>query len=101
MEAVIQNYHFTKCSNNKCNAIYPLVLEDVKNSDSQFCPKCKNALSNSHLVFCENCQNLVSFIPLFIGEEAVFYYVPKCTMCFGTIKDEQRLAPQYFPKSFI
>jgi hypothetical protein len=101
LEIAIQNFHFCQCSNNNCKAIFPIGLEEAKKANQQFCPKCSIALTNSHLVQCENCQAIINFIPLFPKEEAVVFYVPKCTMCSGTIKDEKRLARQYFPKSFI
>ena len=100
-EFAIQNFQFSQCSNNNCKAIFPLKLDEIKNFSQQFCHKCRIAVTNSHLVQCENCQAVINFIPLFPNEEAVVFYVPKCTMCSGTIKDEKRLAPQYFPKSYI
>lgn len=101
MELVIQNSHFTKCSNNNCNTIFAVKLNEVAQLNQLFCPKCNNALNNSHLVQCKNCQAVVNFIPLFPNEEASVFYVPKCRLCSGTIKDEQHLSTQYFPKSFI
>ena len=97
----IQDYHFTECTNSKCKAIYPLKLNQVKQDYQQFCPKCKLAMLESHLVQCENCQTVLNFIPKFPNEEAIIFYVDKCSSCSGTTMDEKSLTPQYFPESFI
>jgi hypothetical protein len=101
LEFVIDNYHFTKCTNYKCKAIFPLKLTEISKEGQQFCPKCKAAMLNSHIVQCENCQTILKFITKFPNEEDIVFYVDKCSSCSGTIKDEKLLTPHYFPESFI
>lgn len=101
MEFIIQNYHFTKCTNSKCKSIYPLILDDVNKDSQLFCPKCIDLMLHSHLVQCENCQTVLNFIPALSNEESVIFYVDKCSTCSGTLKDEKQLIPHYFPESFI
>jgi hypothetical protein len=100
-ELLIQDFHFTRCTNNKCKAIYPLRLEEAQKDSEQFCPKCKVAMQDSHLVQCKNCQTVLNFIPKFPNEEDIIFYVDKCSSCSGTLKDEKHLTPNYFPESFI
>lgn len=58
-------------------------------------------MKDSHIVQCENCQTVLKFIPKFPNEEAIIYYVNKCSQCSGTLNDEKLLRPHYFPESFI
>ena len=58
-------------------------------------------MQESHFVQCENCQTILNFLPKFPNEEAVIYYVNKCSSCSGTLKDEAKLTPNHYPESFI
>lgn len=101
MRPNIQDLHFTECTNSKCRAIYPIELDTMPGDLHHFCPKCKIAILNSHLVQCESCQTILNFIPKEQNEEAVVFYVDKCSSCSGTIQDEMKLTANFFPDSFV
>ncbi len=101
MEFVIIDYHFTRCTNLHCKSIFALKIEDINEESEQFCPKCKAAMQNSHIVQCANCQTILNFIPKFPNEDDIIFFVDKCSHCSGTIKDEKRLSPHYYPESFV
>ena len=100
-EFSIQHFHFTECANNKCKAIYTLKFEEITKDSQSFCPKCKILIQESHLVQCENCQTILNFIKKIPGEEAIIFYVKKCSSCTGALHDESKLSANYFPDSFI
>lgn len=56
---------------------------------------------HSHLVQCENCLTILNFIPKQANEEAIIYYVSKCSICSGNINDEKKILSHYLPESFI
>ena len=101
MELEIQNFRFTKCTNNNCDSIYPVKLTEINKDTQMFCPKCHQEMRESHFVQCESCQTVLNFIPKLPNEEAVIYYVRKCSSCSGNLSDEKQLIPHYFPESYI
>ena len=53
------------------------------------------------MVQCKNCESIIDFIPADYNEEPIVFYADKCSKCSGTIEDERRIKPFYFPDAFI
>jgi len=46
-------------------------------------------------------MSIIGFMKPFTNEESIVFYVEKCSSCNGTIEDEKRLTPYFFPDAFI
>lgn len=92
---------FARCSNSKCRTIFITNSEKIFEEAGFLCPECRRKMQTHHFVQCSNCQTIVSFIPAETGEEPVVFNIEKCCNCFGTVEDEIRVVPSYFPDAYI
>jgi hypothetical protein len=94
-------WHFAKCNNSRCNAIFLVDPSETPGELGFICPECSKKTTNSHVVQCSSCRTVLNFVRAAPSEEKVVFNVPKCSHCVGTIEDEWEIEPLYQPDSYI
>ncbi len=65
------------------------------------CPECREKIDTHHVVQCKNCQSIVNFVMADPSEEPVIFNVDKCSHCNGTVEDEYKMSPLFFPDAYV